>query len=190
MAALVWNGPDRHPSAAWTAEDFAPRGEARGTPKADRPSRCHGQRSSTGATWRAADATMTGTFNIRLDAQQWQSFTLHQYVVTHRPGFVWNAPIMLFPAFPVRVHVGYVAGTGILTRSILGLFSIKDVSGTGEPAQGGWRLCSSLDHRPVQSVQVQQPLDKPSSPWSLGPSPIGLEPVAPRRVTVPVARSA
>jgi len=133
---------------------------------------------------------MTGTFNMSLGAQQWHSFTLHQYVVTHPPGFVWNAPIMLFPAFPVRAHVGYVAGTGILTRSILGLFSIKDVSGTGEPAQGGWRLCSSLDHRPVQSVQVQQPLDKPSSPWSLGPSPIGLEPVAPRRVTVPVARSA
>lgn len=43
---------------------------------------------------------------------------------------------MLFPGFPVRVHDAYVAGTGILTPSILGLFSMGDVSGTGEPARG------------------------------------------------------
>jgi hypothetical protein len=57
-------------------------------------------------------------------------------VVTHRPGFVWNARIMLFAGFPVRVHDAYVAGTGILTPSILGLFPMGNVSGTGEPARG------------------------------------------------------
>ena len=85
---------------------------------------------------RAADAAMTGTFNMSLDAPQWKPFTSQQRVVTHRPGFVWNARIMLFAGFPVRVHDAYVAGTGILTPSILGLFSMGDVSGTGQPARG------------------------------------------------------
>ena len=85
---------------------------------------------------RAADAAMTGTFNMSLDAPQWKPFTSQQRVVTHRPGFVWNARIMLFAGFPVRVHDAYVAGTGILTPSILGLFSMGNVSGTGEPARG------------------------------------------------------
>ena len=85
---------------------------------------------------RAADAAMTGTFNMSLDVPQWKPFTSQQRVVTHRPGFVWNARIMLFAGFPVRVHDAYVAGTGILTPSILGLFSMGDVSGTGEPARG------------------------------------------------------
>jgi hypothetical protein len=85
---------------------------------------------------RAADAAMTGTFNMSLDAPQWKPFTSQQRVVTHRPGFVWNARIMLFAGFPVRVHDAYVAETGILTPSILGLFSMGDVSGIGEPARG------------------------------------------------------
>jgi hypothetical protein len=85
---------------------------------------------------RAADAAMTGTFNMSLDAPQWKPFTSQQRVVTHRPGFVWNARIMLFPGFPVRVHDAYVAGIGILTPSILGLFSMGNISGTGEPARG------------------------------------------------------
>jgi len=85
---------------------------------------------------RAADAAMTGTFNMSLDAPQWKPFTSQQRVVTHRPGFVWNARIMLFAGFPVRVHDAYVAGTGILTPSILGLFSMGNVSGTGQPARG------------------------------------------------------
>jgi len=85
---------------------------------------------------RAADAAMTGTFNMSLDAPQWKPFTSQQRVVTHRPGFVWNARIMLFAGFPVRVHDAYVAGTGILTPSILGLFSMGNISGTGEPARG------------------------------------------------------
>lgn len=85
---------------------------------------------------RAADAAMMGTFNMSLDAPQWKRFTSQQRVITHRPGFVWNARIMLFPGFPVQVHDAYVAGIGILTRSILGLFSMGNISGTGEPARG------------------------------------------------------
>lgn len=85
---------------------------------------------------RAADAAMTGTFNMSLDAPRWKPFTSQQHVVTHRPGFVWDAQIMLFAGFPVRVHDAYVAGIGILTPAILGLFPLGNVSGTGEPARG------------------------------------------------------
>ena len=85
---------------------------------------------------RAADATMTGMFNMSLDAPQWKPFTSQQHVVTQRPGFVWNARIMLFAGVPVRVHDAYVAGLGILTPSVLGLISMGPVSGAGEPARG------------------------------------------------------
>jgi len=85
---------------------------------------------------RAADIAMTGTFNMSLDAPQWKPFTSQQRVVTQRPGFVWNARIMLFAGFPVRVNDAYVAGTGILTPAILGLFPMGNVSGAGEPARG------------------------------------------------------
>jgi len=112
---------------------------------------------------RAADAAMTGTFNMSLDAPQWKPFTSQQRVVTHRPGFVWNARIMLFPGFPVRVHDAYVAGTGILTPSILGLFSMGDVSGIGEPARGelmrwfaecAWYPTALLPSRGIEWVAV------------------------------------
>lgn len=85
---------------------------------------------------RAADISMTGRFNMSLDAPQWKPFTSQQHVVTNRPGFVWNARIMLFPGFPVRVYDAYVEGMGILTPSIFGLFSVGGVSGTGEIARG------------------------------------------------------
>jgi hypothetical protein len=85
---------------------------------------------------RAADIAMTGTFNMSLDAPQWKPFTSQQRIVTQRPGFVWNARIMLFAGVAVRVHDAYVAGSGILTPAILGLFAMGNLSGTGEIARG------------------------------------------------------
>ncbi len=85
---------------------------------------------------RAADIALEGTFNMSLEAPQWKSFASEQHVVTNRPGFIWNAKIMLFPGLPVRVHDAYVVGEGILRPSILGLFSLGAVQGTGEPARG------------------------------------------------------
>jgi hypothetical protein len=85
---------------------------------------------------RRADIAMRGTFNLSLETPQWKPFTSVQQVVTNRPGFVWNATIRLFPAFPVRVHDAYVAGTGILRPAILGLFPMGEVQGTGETARG------------------------------------------------------
>lgn len=128
---------------------------------------------------RAADAAMTGTFNMSLDAPQWKPFTSQQRVVTHRPGFVWNARIMLFAGFPVRVHDAYVAGTGILTPSILGLFSMGNISGTGEPARGelmrwfaecAWYPTALL---PSQGIEWQA-VDATSAQASMTDGPIRL----------------
>ena len=83
-----------------------------------------------------AEVTQKGVFNMSATAEQWKPFTATQVVTTHRPGFVWNASIMLFPGVPARVVDAYVAGTGTLRPSILGLFPLADLHGTGEIARG------------------------------------------------------
>ncbi|KKO49505.1 hypothetical protein VT06_06655 [Arsukibacterium sp. MJ3] len=128
---------------------------------------------------RASDAAMTGTFNMSLDVPQWKPFSSQQRVVTHRPGFVWNARIMLFSGFPVRVHDAYVAGTGILSPSIFGLFSMGNISGTGEPARGelmrwfaecAWYPTALL---PSQGIEWQA-VDATSAQASMTDGPIRL----------------
>ncbi len=42
----------------------------------------------------------------------------------------------MMPGLPVRMHDAYVAGEGVLHASLLGLFSVVDVRGTGEVAEG------------------------------------------------------
>ena len=80
--------------------------------------------------------TQKGTFNMSATADQWKPFAATQIVQTKRPGFVWNAKIMLVPGLPVRVVDASVAGTGTLRPSILGLYPLADVHGTGEIARG------------------------------------------------------
>lgn len=46
--------------------------------------------------------TQSGTFNLSATAAQWKPFTATQHFTTARPGFVWDAKIMMFPAVPVR----------------------------------------------------------------------------------------
>ncbi len=85
---------------------------------------------------RAADIALKGGFNMSFEASQWKPFTSEQRVITSRPGFVWNARIRLFPVLPVRVHDAYVAGTGLLRPSVLGLVSLGEVQGKGDIARG------------------------------------------------------
>jgi hypothetical protein len=77
-----------------------------------------------------------GTFNMGENTDQWKPFTSQQSVVTRRPGFVWNARIEMMPGLAVNVHDAYVAGNGILHPAILGLFSLIDLRGGGDIAQG------------------------------------------------------
>jgi len=128
---------------------------------------------------RSIDLAMRGSFNMSLDAPQWKPFTSTQRVVTHRPGFVWNARIMLFPMVPARVHDAYVAGEGLLRPSLLGLVPLGEVRGTGEIARGElmrwlaeavWYPTALL---PSQGVDWQA-VDATSAQASLADGPITL----------------
>ncbi len=85
---------------------------------------------------RAVDLSQSGTFNLSLVTPQWKPFTARQQVTTARPGFVWDATILMFPAVAVRVVDAYIAGEGMLRPAILGLFPLGAVRGKGEIARG------------------------------------------------------
>ncbi len=78
----------------------------------------------------------SGTFNMGETTDQWKSFASDQEVVTQRPGFDWNGRIALIPGVPVRVHDAYVAGEGILHASLVGLFSVVNMRGGEDVAEG------------------------------------------------------
>jgi hypothetical protein len=84
----------------------------------------------------AAKVAHTGTFNMGETTDQWKPFTSQQRVVTRAPGFVWDGRVVMMPGLPVYVHDAYVAGEGILHPAILGLFTLMDLRGTGDVAQG------------------------------------------------------
>jgi hypothetical protein len=81
---------------------------------------------------------MAGTFNMSAAAEQWKPFTSQQRVVTHRPGFLWEAKVSMLPGLVVRVLDSYIAGAGLLNAAILGLVPVAKVSGGGEIARGGF----------------------------------------------------
>jgi hypothetical protein len=78
----------------------------------------------------------SGTFNMGETTDQWKPFTSDQEVVTQRPGFDWNGSVAMIPGVPVRVHDAYVAGEGFLHASLLGLFSLVNMRGGGDVAEG------------------------------------------------------
>lgn len=77
-----------------------------------------------------------GTFNIGDDREQWRPFTSDQLVVTRRPGFDWDGRVTMMPGLTVRVHDAYVAGEGVLHAAVLGFFTVADLRGTREVAEG------------------------------------------------------
>ena len=84
----------------------------------------------------AATMEQIGTFNLSQNGEKWKPFTSQQRVVTRRPGFVWDARIEIGPGLAVRVHDAYVGGEGILRAAVLGLFTVADLHGPGDIAQG------------------------------------------------------
>lgn len=78
----------------------------------------------------------TGSMNRGTITEQWEPFTARQRVATQRPGFVWDASIAMMGGITVRVVDAYVAGVGSLQPSVIGLFDIGGLSGTGEIARG------------------------------------------------------
>jgi hypothetical protein len=84
----------------------------------------------------AARVAHTGSFNMSESGEQWKAFTSMQRVVTHRPGFVWDARIAMLPGLAVHVHDAYLAGDGLLHAAIAGLVTMADLRGGGELARG------------------------------------------------------
>jgi hypothetical protein len=77
-----------------------------------------------------------GTFNMSATAEQWKPFTSQQRVITQRPGFHWDASVMMFPGVPVYVHDAYIAGAGWLHGAVLGLVAVVHMADTPELARG------------------------------------------------------
>ncbi|MGE0594042.1 MAG: DUF6544 family protein [Vicinamibacterales bacterium] len=77
-----------------------------------------------------------GTFNMGETTDRWTAFTSDQQVIARRPGFDWDARMALLPGLSVRVHDAYVAGSGILQASVLGLYAVADLRGGGDLAAG------------------------------------------------------
>ena len=84
----------------------------------------------------AVSLEQAGTFNMSETAQVWKPFTAKQRVITHRPGFDWDARIGMFPGVAVHIHDAYIAGQGILRGAILGLISVVNMPDSPELQQG------------------------------------------------------
>ncbi|MDM0113713.1 hypothetical protein QTI66_16255 [Variovorax sp. J22R133] len=84
----------------------------------------------------AVTVEVAGTFNLSATREQWRPFTSRQRVVTHRPGFLWDARVSVLPGLTVRVYDGYLGGEGQLRAAVLGLFTVADLHGGGEIARG------------------------------------------------------
>lgn len=84
----------------------------------------------------AVTLEQTGSFQLSETSGQWKPLTANQRIVTHRPGFEWNARIVVMPGLWVRVHDAYLAGEGVLHAALFGLFSKANLRDRGELARG------------------------------------------------------
>jgi len=84
----------------------------------------------------AVKLSQQGQFNMSETEDKWSPFTATQFVITQRPGFDWDARIQMAPGVNAFVHDTYLLGEGSLHASLLGLFTVADVRGTPEAAQG------------------------------------------------------
>ena len=84
----------------------------------------------------AASLTHTGSMNMSATGEQWKPFTSRQRVITQRPGFDWDARIMMLPGVPAYVHDAYAQGEGLLRGALFGLIPVVNIAGTPEIARG------------------------------------------------------
>ena len=83
-----------------------------------------------------ASIEQVGTFNMSETAQQWKPFTAKQRVITQRPGFDWDARIMMFPGVAAHIHDAYIAGQGMLHGAVFGLIPVVNMPDSPELQQG------------------------------------------------------
>ena len=84
----------------------------------------------------ALSASHIGAFNMGETAEQWKPFTAKQRIITRRPGFVWDARIIMLAGAPVHVHDASIAGSGLLRGAIFALVTVVNTPDTAEMAQG------------------------------------------------------
>ncbi|MGJ7511479.1 DUF6920 family protein [Variovorax sp. GT1P44] len=84
----------------------------------------------------ALTVELVGTFNLSPTSERWKPFTSRQRIVTCRPGFLWDAEIVVLPGLAVRVLDAYIGGRGMLRAAVLGLFQVAALHGDGEIARG------------------------------------------------------
>ena len=84
----------------------------------------------------AATFELAGRFNMSATGESWKPFTSTQRAVVHRPGFLWNGRVAMFPGIAAHVHDSYIAGVGTLHAAMLGLFTVARVQGGVEAARG------------------------------------------------------
>jgi hypothetical protein len=84
----------------------------------------------------AAHIEHAGVFNMSETGEQWKPFTSRQYVVTRRPGFVWDARIAMMRGVPVFVHDTYMGGVGFLQARLFGLVKLAEMRDARELARG------------------------------------------------------
>ena len=84
----------------------------------------------------AATFELAGKINMSASGENWKPFTSSQRAVVHRPGFLWNGHVAMFPGMAAHVHDSYIAGVGTLHAALLGLFTVAEVQGGGEIARG------------------------------------------------------
>ena len=85
---------------------------------------------------KAATVQHSGTFNMGETTDNWKPFTSTQRVVTQRPGFDWDARVMMFPGVAAHIHDAYVAGSGMLKVAIFGLIPVANLPATPELSKG------------------------------------------------------
>lgn len=84
----------------------------------------------------AVQVDHAGTFNMGEQRDQWRPFQSSQYVITQRPGFLWNAAIEMAPGLSINVHDAYIDGAGILTAKLFGFITVMEQPRTPELDHG------------------------------------------------------
>lgn len=80
--------------------------------------------------------TQQGQFNMGETEAKWSPFTATQIAISQRPGFDWDAYIQIVPSINIFVHDTYLLEEGNLHASLLGLFTLANMSNTPELNQG------------------------------------------------------
>ena len=104
----------------------------------------------------AATVQHSGTFNMGETKDNWRPFTSTQRVITRRPGFDWDARVMMFPGVAAHIHDAYIAGSGLLKVAIFGLIPVANLPATSDLSRGEFmRFCAEAAWYPTVLLPSQ-----------------------------------